>query len=41
MCAYNLVNGVHACGNKDILTTDIRKMGFKGWMMSVVLFAHV
>mmetsp|Transcript_43714 Transcript_43714/g.109759 ORF Transcript_43714/g.109759 Transcript_43714/m.109759 type:complete len:856 (-) Transcript_43714:14-2581(-) len=35
MCSYNLVNGVHACGNPDTLLTDLKdKMGFEGWVQS-------
>jgi len=35
MCSYNLVNGVHACGNSDLLNRDLKEdMGFKGWVMS-------
>lgn len=35
MCAYNKVNGTHACENEDLLRRDLRgKMGFKGIVMS-------
>ncbi len=35
MCSYNKVNGPYACGNKDTLTTILRKqIGFKGFVTS-------
>lgn len=35
MCSYNLVNGSHVCGSRDLLTRDLRhRMGFDGWVMS-------
>jgi beta-glucosidase len=35
MCAYNRVNGSHACGSEKILTADLREaLGFEGWVMS-------
>jgi beta-glucosidase len=35
MCSYNLVNGVHACQNKFLLTDVLRRdWGFKGYVMS-------
>eukprot|EP00913_Durusdinium_trenchii_P028676 g26892.t1 len=35
MCAYNLVNGIHACANGDTMQRDLKDvMGFKGWIMS-------
>lgn len=35
MCAYNLVNGIHACQNGDIMQTDLKDtMGYKGFIMS-------
>jgi len=35
MCSYNSVNGRHACGNPDLLLTDLKDtMGFEGWVQS-------
>ncbi|MCY0854094.1 beta-glucosidase family protein [Cupriavidus sp. D39] len=35
MGAYNLINGVYACGNRTILQETVKDaMGFKGWVMS-------
>ena len=35
MCAYNLVNGTHACGNDELLRRDLKgRMGFEGFVMS-------
>ena len=35
MCAYNKVNGEHACGNSEILTDHLRShLQYKGWVMS-------
>lgn len=35
MCSYNLVNGVHACENKYLLTDVLKHdWGFPGWVMS-------
>ncbi|CAK9113738.1 unnamed protein product [Durusdinium trenchii] len=35
MCAYNLVNGIHARANGDTMQRDLKDvMGFKGWIMS-------
>jgi beta-glucosidase len=35
MCSYNTLNSAYACGNKDTLTTILRKeLGFKGFVMS-------
>jgi beta-glucosidase len=35
MCSYNLVNGVHACQNKFLLTDVLRRdWGFQGYVMS-------
>src|SRR5580700_7266883 len=35
MCSYNRLNGTHACGNKDTLTTILRdQIGFKGFVTS-------
>jgi beta-glucosidase len=35
MCAYNQVNGTHACGSRELLIRDLRgRMGFRGWVMS-------
>lgn len=35
MCAYNRVNGTHACENKWLLTDVLRRQfGFKGYVMS-------
>ena len=35
MCAYNKVNGVHACSNNDLLNEVLKKAwGYQGWVMS-------
>ena len=35
MCAYNKINGVHACGDNDLLNEILKKAwGYKGWVMS-------
>jgi beta-glucosidase len=34
MCAYNRINGVHACENKETLDHLYETMGFKGWVLS-------
>eukprot|EP01135_Chromosphaera_perkinsii_P011206 Nk52_evm33s2356 gene=Nk52_evmTU33s2356 len=35
MCSYNAVNGIPACGNKQLLTTLLReKWGFEGYVVS-------
>ena len=35
MCSYNLVNGTHSCGNKDLLTRDLKeRMNFTGMVSS-------
>lgn len=35
MCAYNKINGTHACGSRALLLRDLRgRMGFRGWVMS-------
>ncbi len=35
MCAYNRVNGVHACGSDILLNRTLKHdWGFKGWVMS-------
>jgi len=35
MCSYNVVNGVHACGNKQALVHDLKgSMGFEGFVQS-------
>lgn len=34
MCAYNRINGVYACQNKDTLDHLYQTMGFKGWVLS-------
>lgn len=35
MCAYNRVNGVHACGSDFLLNQVLKKdWGYKGWVMS-------
>jgi beta-glucosidase len=35
MCSYNLVNGVYACGNDQILNGVLKtSWGFPGWVMS-------
>ena len=35
MCSYNLVNGVHACANEELLTKHLRNiMGYEGFVMS-------
>jgi len=35
MCSYNLVNGVHACQNRFLLSDVLRRdWGFKGYVMS-------
>ena len=40
-CAYNAVNGTHACGLRDLLSRDLReRMGFEGWVMSDWRAAH-
>jgi len=41
MCAYNLVNGVHACSNPDLLLTDLKhRMGYIGAVMSDWFAVH-
>lgn len=39
MCAYNRVNGVHACENPETLS-QLRGMGFEGWVMSDWMATH-
>lgn len=35
MCAYNKVNGTHACDSRRLLTETLReRFGFEGWVMS-------
>jgi beta-glucosidase len=35
MCAYNQVNGTHACENRELLTDILRgQLGFRGWVMT-------
>lgn len=35
MCAYNLVNGIHACANEEIMNKDLKgSMGYEGFIMS-------
>lgn len=35
MCAYNLVNGVYACENDQLLNKTLKRdWGYKGWVMS-------
>jgi beta-glucosidase len=35
MCAYQKINGEYACGNTQLLDTDVKKaIGFKGFIMS-------
>lgn len=35
MCAYNLVNGVPSCGDRDLLTKTAREeWGFQGYIVS-------
>jgi len=35
MCAYNQVNGTHACDSKPLLTDILRgQFGFEGWVMT-------
>ena len=34
MCAKNLVNGIPACANSEILQQDLGRMGYKGFIMS-------
>jgi beta-glucosidase len=41
MCSYNKVNGVHACGNGQLLRGDLREsMKFHGWVMSDWMATH-
>jgi len=40
MCAYNRVNGVHACENPDTLRDLKETMGFNGWVMSDWFATH-
>ena len=35
MCSYNLVNGHHACNDKNVLARDLKeRMGFEGWVLT-------
>ena len=35
MCAYNKINGAHACGDNDLLNGVLKKTwGYQGWVMS-------
>ena len=41
MCSYNLVNGVHACQNKTLLTSILKgQFGFGGFVMSDWFATH-
>jgi beta-glucosidase len=35
MCAYNRVNGIYSCSNRELLTAELKqRMGFKGFVVS-------
>lgn len=35
MCSYNLINGVKACANDEVLNKELRDtLGYKGFVMS-------
>lgn len=41
MCSYNLVDGVHACSNRDLLRVALKeRMGFRGFVQSDWWAAH-
>jgi len=41
MCSYNLVNGTHACENRELLTDLLRKQfAFGGWVMTDWFATH-
>lgn len=40
MCAYNKVNGIHACENRETISELRQVLGFKGWIMSDWLATH-
>jgi beta-glucosidase len=41
MCSYNQVNGAHACGNHELLTSILKEQwGFRGWVMSDWFATH-